>query len=105
MIKNGVKKHGICHLLIREFCMMEHPYKRNSTSLTSNVMQYLRVSKKATLLVLMGLLGIMILNLNFNIQNFQYRLYVKTLYNYCQIQSKVIFDSIYDDLVYQNVNQ
>ncbi|CAL6070748.1 Hypothetical_protein [Hexamita inflata] len=27
MIKNGSKTHGICHLLIREFYMMEFPYK------------------------------------------------------------------------------
>ncbi|CAL6044299.1 Hypothetical_protein [Hexamita inflata] len=42
--KYKVKNYGICHLLIRyflhEFCMRELPYKRNSTSLTSKVMQY-----------------------------------------------------------------
>ncbi|CAL6080854.1 Hypothetical_protein [Hexamita inflata] len=27
MIKNKVKNYGICHLLIREFYMMELPYK------------------------------------------------------------------------------
>ncbi|CAL6005016.1 Hypothetical_protein [Hexamita inflata] len=25
--KNKVKNYGICHLLVREFCMMELPYK------------------------------------------------------------------------------
>ncbi|CAL6061491.1 Hypothetical_protein [Hexamita inflata] len=25
--KNEVKNYGICHLIIREFCMMELPYK------------------------------------------------------------------------------
>ncbi|CAL6111675.1 Hypothetical_protein [Hexamita inflata] len=36
-LKNKVKNYGICHLLIREFCMMELPYKRVDLSISEIV--------------------------------------------------------------------